>query len=389
MIYSKNQHLELNIEKITSSGRGLARRDGAVFFVPYTAPGDLILAKITSAKKNFYEAEIIELIQAGAHRTSPKCPHYGICGGCNLQHLTQEGQLEAKESILQDAFRSLFIRKIKDPELLIQYGLSPLKITPIQKNPQFWNYRNRIQPIHRSSVFYFSKRNGHDLEPIGECAIAEEKLNTFIGSSPSGMANGRCEIRLNQDLSVEVYSMGDEPEGFGFSQVNRFQNQDLINYVLHHLEPKSIVYDLYAGSGNFTFPMANKFTPHKVIAVELSQKLAELGTKAALNTSSVEYIHMDVKKFLQKTELASECSILIDPPRIGCDADVMKLLAKSNARQILYISCNPSALARDLSVFFESLHVQNQKSWKIKDITPFEMFSQTDHLETIVHLEKV
>lgn len=388
--FNRNQHLELQIEKITSSGRGLARLDGAVFFVPFTAAGDHVKVRITIVKKNFYEAEVLEIISPGPERVAPKCVYYGRCGGCNLQHISQEGQLQAKTSILRDALENLFVKKIKDPQKKQVIGADPLPISLIQANPQFWNYRNRIQPIHKNGHFYFSRRNSNSLEAIKECIIAEAPLNAYLQKRPIQEPQGRLEIRINEQMDLDVYVMGEEPEGLGFSQVNRFQNTQLIEYVLLHLKEGEIIYDLYSGAGNFSFPIAKKFPNTNVIAVELSERLIKKAQTLNQPFRNIEFIHSDVKKFVQQNSLASYSKVLLDPPRIGCDNEVMKSLALSEVNQIIYISCNPSALARDLSVFFDTLDQSSSSSkWQIKDILPFEMFSQTDHLETIVNLERI
>lgn len=386
---SVNDLITIEIEKITSSGRGLGRTHGAVVFVPMSAVGDQLQIKIVKAKKNYYEGEIIKVLRPSVDRVEPKCQHYAHCGGCNLQHINQEGQLKAKETILLDALQSLFIKKIKDPSLknLIEREIS---VSPIRSNPQFWNYRNRIQPIFKNNKFHFARRNSNDLEPIEQCHIIEEPIQKFIEQKFHKLSEGRTELRLNEKLQVEAFAMMNEPEGYGFSQVNRFQNQELIDYVLNHTIESSVIYDLYAGSGNFTFPLAKKFKKTRIVAVELSEKLYRLGvlrTNEWIDSEkTIEFKNIDVEKFLELSPLAKNSSVLLDPPRIGCSTKVMKALAASQLRQIIYISCNPSALARDLSIFYDSLPGDEANQWKIKNITPFEMFSHSDHLETIVQL---
>lgn len=386
---SVNDLITIEIEKITSSGRGLGRIQGAVVFVPMSAVGDQLQIKIVKAKKNYFEGEIVKVLRPSVDRVEPRCQHYVYCGGCNLQHISQEGQLKAKETILLDALQSLFFKKIKDLSLknLIE---SETSISPIRANPKFWNYRNRIQPIFKNNRFHFARRNSNQLEPIQQCHIIEEPIQKFIQQKFHTLSEGRTELRLNENLQVEALAMMHESEGYGFSQVNRFQNQELIDYVLNQTVESSVIYDLYAGSGNFTFPLAKKFSKSRIVAVELSEKLYQIGVHRTNEWTdskiTIEFKNIDVEKFLELSPLAKNSSVILDPPRIGCSTKVMRALATSQLRQIIYISCNPSALARDLSVFYDSLLGDEANQWKIKNITPFEMFSHSDHLETIVQL---
>jgi len=378
----------VKIEKIVSGGLGLARHEGRVIFVPFAAPGDFLKVRITSQEKNFATAEIVEIVESGSGRQTPPCPYYGRCGGCNLQHLETSVQLVQKDSIVHDNLMRLFAKKC-GREAEVEAALRPIK-----PSPKSWRYRNRIQPNYDQGRLGFYERSSHHLIDIQDCLIAEESLGQALASVKKELIEkkstaGRLEIRINQDLKTETFMMEDSPEGFGFAQVNRYQNEELIASVLSLASPNehSRIFDLYGGSGNFTFPLSEKFN-HPLISVELSTKLAKK-MKAEIEKhrkqKQILSIAADVELYLKRTELKKDDVVLLDPPRIGASELTMRSLAFAGPKQIIYISCDPAALARDLERFYRFCG-ESQKRYKITQIQPFEMFPQTDHIETIVDL---
>lgn len=380
--------LQVRIEKMAIGGSGIARHDGLVIFVPDSAPGDELLVNIRIKKKNYAEAQIKEILEPGPARRSPPCPIADRCGGCNWQHLTEAEQRIQKQLLVQETL-SKFLPGIDLP-------FSPLKESPLSLR-----YRNRIQPKYSRGQFGFFSRRSHEIVEANDCPITEEKLTSEFPKIKAALDKKflnskdiqRLEIYLDQNEAVQWLMMGDEKDGVGFSQVNRFQNEDLVKTVLEWSEGVTYerILDLYAGSGNFTFPLADKYRTQQIIAAELDTKLVQKAQSLILESTSLSkrlrFYSTDVALFLKRTVLQDKDLVVLDPPRAGADEFVMKALARASVAKIIYISCHPVSLARDLKYFFETqAQLPSEKPLKLKRIQCFEMFPQTDHVETIAEL---
>lgn len=374
--------IELEIEKIVFGGQGLARHNQIVVFVPFSAPGDRLKVRVKKTERNFVTAEIVEILSPGPGRQDAPCKYFGRCGGCNLQHISTSVQLQQKEAILRDNLEKIFAKKL---------GLSQAVEESVQKiipSPKNLRYRNRIQPNFINHQVGFYARESHDLIAIDDCLICEELLAQALPKLASEKReNGRYELQLRPDMSVDTIPMDGSYEGFGFAQVNRFQNEQLIEHVLNLVQPHSRLIDLYAGAGNFSFPLAKKFQT-KMIAVELSSKLVQKFNRTVQETQASQQIQSfcsDVEAFLKRFQFLPDDVVVLDPPRAGVSEMSLQSLAQSGVRQIIYISCDPAALARDLERFYR-FSSQVGLKYKLSSIQPFEMFPQTDHMETILDL---
>jgi 23S rRNA (uracil1939-C5)-methyltransferase len=388
---------KVTIEKLAIGGAGVARHDGLVIFVPDSAPGDQLLIELTFKKKNYAEAKILQILAPGPERRIEPCPIADRCGGCNWQHITEVEQRRQKHLMVQETLQK-FLRSTsanQDWEFL-----------PIKESPKSFRYRNRIQPKYAAGKFGFFSRRSHEIIEAKDCPITEEIVASQFPVVKAEMdrrfshsrETQRLELFLDQEQNPKWLLMGEEKDGVGFSQVNRFQNEDLIQTVLEWSEGKyERVLDLYAGSGNFTFPLANKFRELSVLAAELDSKLVQKAQQAVANDPAlqgrVQFSLSDVGAFLKKTPPQPLDFVLLDPPRGGADAEIMRDLAQSNVSKIIYISCHPVSLARDLQYFFAAqaeLEKQDSTSRKhrftLRRVQCFEMFPQTDHVETIAEL---
>jgi 23S rRNA (uracil1939-C5)-methyltransferase len=192
---------------------------------------------------------------------------------------------------------------------------------------------------------------------------------------------------ITPDENIEFGKIDRYDESIGFSQVNRFQNEDLIRIAMDYIgsEAKySRIYDLYAGSGNFTFPLRNKFPNTPITAVELNPKLVQKGRELSKELN-ISYVEADVEAFSKKQKFEKTDLIFLDPPRAGTSKLIMEKVASSAAHKIIYISCHPVALARDLQWFFAKAS-ELKINYKLNRVQTFEMFPQTDHVETIAEL---
>lgn len=370
--------INVRIEKLAVGGAGIARHDGLVIFIPDSAPQDELLAEITSVKKNFSEARILQILVPGPSRRERPCPIADRCGGCNWQHITEAEQQRQKD---------LFVRENLNKFLPLQ---TP-KYLPFLASPRSFRYRNRIQPKIKNNAFGFYARESHEIVEMRDCPITEEALAAKIPEvrewALAQGRDGRIEMSLSQKGDIH-YSYANEPEEtLGFSQVNRFQNEDLLKTALDWSRGNKYrhVFDLYAGAGNFSFPMLQEHQV-PVTAVELSPQLVSRGRSLAVD-KSVHFVHSDVEKYLlSKHDIQSTDLVILDPPRAGCSKEVMNALALAEPQKIIYISCHPVSLARDLKWFFEACERLGKTKLRLRRVQGFEMFPQTDHVETIAEL---
>ena len=371
----------VTVEKMAVGGSAVARlsvgEKTVVVFIPYGAPDDRVKIKITAAEKNFLKGEILEIITAGKARRTAPCEYFGQCGGCLWQHITDDEQLLQKELILKDLFKKFLPTT--------DYILSKSVTTP-----EKLGYRNRIQLKQIGTKIGYFKHESHDIVEINNCLIAESEIQNYIPALKTKLRPSeklkKFEIKINQSNQVEHYPVGEFGEGLAFSQVNRFVNEQLSKSVVELVQtinPATIT-ELYAGSGNFTFPIATVLPRTAIDAIELSSEL----TKNAVERLKTEKKHKQISFFTTKSETYCNTStrlsnefVLLDPPRSGCHADVISKLAEKKPSAILYISCHPVNLVRDLqplTAFYKITHLQI-----------FDMFPQTDHFETVCLLKLI
>ena len=369
----------LNIETLAVGGKGVARFQGMVVFVADVAPGDQVEVEVTLVKKSFAEARLRRVIQASLQRRVPPCPVAGVCGGCNWQHLEYSEQLRAKRQLVFDS-----LRKFSGFELDLE------DVRPVIASPKEFRYRNRIQLHHSGPRIGFFKRNSHDIIDIDDCPITDECLAREIPRLRKELAHqpqSRLEIYLDIKGQIGRRSKTVTTDGAGpaFSQVNTEQNENLVRAVLDAAREHQtdFIYDLYAGSGNFTFPLAAQYEKAQIVAVELnSESVQNARVMADAYEGRVRFEEASVDDFIQHTSIEESALVLLDPPRTGCGTNVTEALAAKRPGRILYVSCHPATLARDLRPLKDA-------GYRLEAVQPFDMFPQTDHVETFVQLHRV
>jgi 23S rRNA (uracil1939-C5)-methyltransferase len=359
--------LETQVSKLSfNGGRGIARFNNFVIFVPRVLPEELVRIKISAIQKNFAEAELLEILQPSSKRKSPECKYFNECNGCSWQHIEYSDQLEFKKIIFME-----FLKDFKE--------LTSLEITA---SPQPFFYRNRIQLHKVDQNLGYHKRNSKDLVSIEECVIADEKINESLSHLKS-LENGRYEIYLDRNGQVDYRKQDSKKEALLFSQVNEAVNKLMVQKTLEWIQdvnPKFLL-ELYSGAGNFTFALSKKWPNAQIVAIEGSKKLVDLAKRE--KKDQIKFIHADLNlglSHLKKTTQQFDCA-LIDPPRDGASRQVLSDIVKLNIPNIFYISCNPPSLKRDLSYLYS-------QGYEPTRVHLFDMFPQTDHIESLVHIEK-
>ncbi|HRO67460.1 MAG TPA: TRAM domain-containing protein, partial [Pseudobdellovibrionaceae bacterium] len=219
---SVGDRLQVRIEKLAIGGAGIARADGFVLFVDLAVPGDELTVEVTSSKGRHGEARIVEILTPGESRRTPPCSYADRCGGCNWQQIADAEQLHQKDLLLRETFAKFLPGR-------------NIPFEPFVPSPKSLRYRNRVQPRMKNGRLGYYRRKSHEFLPVDDCLITEEALAVFFKNPPkiSLDQETRVELRLSQDNVPQWSVQGrEEAEGFSFSQVNRFQNQDLIETVL-------------------------------------------------------------------------------------------------------------------------------------------------------------
>ncbi len=376
------QEIQVRVEKLVTGGAGLARHEGKVIFIPYSAPGDLLLVKITEVFNNRFSANILNILERSSSRQEPPCPVFGKCGGCSWMHIEYQEQLAQKEQILS----SYLERHLSIPievRLPIQASAAPLR------------YRHKLKLKIQNSYLGYYATGSHDFVKVNDCWLAEQELSKawpHILSKVQGIDHGELDVWLNiqGDVSFQVRNaeLEENEQVLGFAQVNREQNKNLIETLLSWVKTETydFIYDFYAGNGNFSFPLQKTFPKSRITAVEAHLTSVKNGQaealKNSLSTHQLLFYASPVENYLKRAALEPQSLVVLDPPRGGCDEHVMKSLAYSQFKKLIYISCNHTTFCRDL----DRLQKHAQKNFTIKRLQAFDMFPQTDHIELIAEI---
>lgn len=433
----------VEITALAYGGRGVGRIAGKVVFVPYTAPGDVAQIRITAEKKGFSEGALIGLVTPSPIRQEPSCPVYGVCGGCQLQHIKYPEQVRLKQGILEETLKRLG-------------GVSDVSYDPPMSGPDL-NYRCRAHFHVKDNKWGFYEPRGHNVVDIISCPLLHERVNTAFSEIkaafpeyPHGISDVEIGISQRDDTAVAAFHVAKDAaplnwskalggvkrlkgfevrdsetkkviktygdaslefsvfdvnmrSGIGvFSQVNRAQNLNLVEKTLLYagLAGGERVLDLFSGAGNFSLPFARH--ARDVIGIEANkQAVQEAEANAAANEITNASFHAGdaalwLKRNLKTLEKNRPAVVILDPPRGGIpssgglspsvrlphsgrDADAAGVIKKLRPDKIIYVSCSPPTLARDLRGLAGV-------GYKVFRAGLIDMFPQTYHIECIAGL---
>jgi 23S rRNA (uracil1939-C5)-methyltransferase len=362
--------VDLKIEDVGFGGKGVGREQGKAVFVPYTIESEIVSAEIVREKKQFAEAELVEVKQKSPDRVEPQCPYFGRCGGCAYQHVSYEHQLAIKWRQVRDALQR--IGKLKD-----------VPMRPIVPSPKPYAYRNRITVHAQDGVIGFFRRDSHTLLDIERCPISRDEVNVAL-----------AELRLQRDVRDGHYTLRGSESAPVFSQTNDAVADALRDLIVNLVPPnQQLLIDAYCGSGFFAKALLDKF--ERVIGIDWDR--FAIAAAKENPTEKETYIAGDVEEELQKVGAVhpnrppgandagngrlrsiAPTTLIVDPPATGLSADVRKAIIDLAPQTLIYVSCNPPTLARDL----KELH----QKFIIESVTPLDMFPQTAEIEVLVHL---
>jgi 23S rRNA (uracil1939-C5)-methyltransferase len=443
-----SDELLLSIEKLVYGGDGLAHTDGTTVFVPYVLPGEGVRAVTKSKKKKLIWAKLLEVISPATERIAAKCPHFQTCGGCHYQHIPAGEQARLKIEILRETLSRL--GGIRYAGEIIPHTAEP------------YGYRNRAQWAVRSgmprALGYFLPESSV-IVPIDVCPILSPRLEetfSMLQEMARGghLPNGILEIEAFTDSTDEKIALNvafekfpgpaaelasllrkqlpgleslllldqkknkfeltgpgfllHEVGGFkyqvshlSFFQVNRFLTEDLLKAITAGAKGR-LALDMYAGVGFFTLPLARSF--ERVVSVD-ANLAATRDLFANAKNAGVEVVSHNehAEEFLKKTDETPDF-VVLDPPRSGLGAESAAALARLGAPEIVYLSCDPATLARDLAILTGSATKSSppvssadesvaangaSHRYEITDMHMFDLFPQTFHIETLVRLRSV
>ena len=413
--------LRVNIEKLVYGGLGLARHNGKTLFVRFAAPKELVDVEIVKEKKDYAEGVIKNVVIPSVDRREAPCPYYGICGGCQIQHLEYESQVKAKREILLENLER--IGKLKE----VNY------IGEIPSRKEF-NYRTRVQFKVQEGKIGFYRWNEKEVVDINECLLAHEKINTLIPQlrKLAEAISDLQEIHVNysptrDEFTIKVLTITHTDEsllealkgdilpenvvGLGnygkvgntqvkryaigrehifidvdkwkfrvsmdsFFQVNYTLWEDFIKEVLEFSGKYRKAIDLHCGVGFFTIPLSEQgnfiegadANPSAIKDAEYNARLND--------RDNVVFTELTAYKFLKKRAGEILELVVLDPPRSGLLREEIDLLVKNKPDRIVYISCNPSTLARDLKMLIRG-------GYELVGVKLIDNFPQTYHIESI------
>jgi 23S rRNA (uracil1939-C5)-methyltransferase len=360
--------VDLKIEDIAFGGKGVGREQGKAIFVPYTIEGEIVSAEIVREKKQFAEAELIEVKERSPDRVEPQCPYFGRCGGCAYQHISYEHQLAIKWRQVRDALQR--IGKLKD-----------VPMRPIIPSPKQYAYRNRITVHAQDGVIGFFRRDSHQLIDIGHCPISTEEVNRAL-----------TELRAQPYVRDGHYTLRASDSARVFSQTND-EVADALRELVVNLVPSNqeLLIDAYCGAGFFAKALLDKF--ERVIGIDwdrfaIAAAKENATEKETYNAGDVEMEFASASRNdgfpvvefgAGRVGRRPSLTLIVDPPATGLSADVRKAIVKLAPPTLIYVSCNPPTLARDLRDL--------QEKFMIESVTPLDMFPQTAEIEVAAHLQ--
>lgn len=373
MNFAVGSNVTVSISDIAFGGEGVARLEEFVVFVPFVALGDSVEVEITELKKRFARARLLKVISPSPDRVTPPCRYFGECGGCQYQHIDYAAQLRMKHKQIVD----LFDRVGKFPEALID---------PVIACPQPYGYRNRIMirsqwdKIKQRLNIGFLRAESRLVVDIEECKIAEPALNQEIHrvrKNPPPKGGLKVVLRVPPE--------GWELPGDSFFQNNFFLLPKLVEAVRERLrDSKSrFLIDTYCGVGFFSVELGDLV--ERFVGVEVDKPAVFSARKNAENRGlrNGEFISGRTEELLPgligRFDRAAT-TIILDPPRTGCPPETMQLLERVRPSQIIYVSCHPATLARDLNILCAS------GVFRLAKVVPLDMFPQTQHVECVADL---
>jgi len=382
----------LTLTDMAYEGHAIGRLDDLVVFAEYGIPGEEVVVEIYKKTATFANARVVEVLKASPYRVEAPCQYFGLCGGCHWQHISYEEQLELKRHVVQEQLRRIG-----------RFDTQPVNDTIAAENP--WGYRNHLRlSAGRLGDIGFMRRGSHRFLKVDKCLIADPRINEAIALL-QGKGAGLHQVELRAGVNTgelmvqpdmtdresaappgsKVYHeslLGHEFQvsAPSFFQSNTPQAERLARLVREKLDPQpdDLLLDAYAGVGTFAALFAADV--REVIGIEESPAAVADAAVNLAGLSNVRYIEGKVEAVLPELTEQPD-AVILDPSRLGCHPDVIEAILRLAPRKLVYVSCDPSTLARDLRLLVDG-------GYELDDVTPLDMFPQTYHIESVANLRR-
>lgn len=397
----------LEINSMDHNGRGIGKLNGKIVFVNNALPGEIVEIKILKDNKKYIEADVNRYIKKSTKRITSPCPYFYICGGCDIMHLAYDDQLLFKQNKINN--------------IVDRYLKTKTKINNIVGCDKYLNYRNKVTFQINHNLGFF-KKNSNEIVNIDKCLIGHNKINELINNlkqlNLKYINNIVCRIGLNElmviidtynkDLNIEpiknisnsIYLKIDKKyihihgnkniyEKLGnykfiispdsFFQININTCTKLYNKINQYVGSNVNVLDLYCGTGSIGIFVSEK---NNVLGIEINEDAIKDANenKKINNLNNIKFICGDSGKKINNLNFKPDV-IIVDPPRSGLNKETITNILKFKSNKLIYVSCDPMTMVRDLNIL--------SQEYNIKEITPFDMFPNTKHIECVSILEKI
>ena len=395
--FEYHEEVELKIDHLANLGMGVGRVNGWVVMVPFVIPGELVKVRIYRNHSQYSEGDLLEILESSKYRVSPKCSLFESCGGCQYQHIDYGEQLKIKT------------QQVK--ELLEKNGGIQFPVSLAKSSKQVFGYRSKITPHYNrpnkngdQPIGFLKYGRRHDIVDVKQCVIATDAINESLpemrekavleGGKKRRQRGGTLLLRdtlegvVNNPKAIVSEKVGELT--FQFKAGEFFQNNpyilpDLVEFVKFHASGNGIKHlvDTYCGVGLFALSLSQVF--ELVVGVEISEAAIQLA-KVNAQIHDINNVRFQIGKaeaIFQHIKFSGEnTSVIIDPPRKGCDLAFIEQLLDFNPQKIIYVSCDPATQARDLNYFVEN-------AYKLTEVQPFDLFPHTRHIESVAILERI
>lgn len=353
-------------------GRGIAKDDNKIIFIDNALIGEEVEISIYNNKKKYSEAIVTNYIKKSPNRQENICQYYNKCGGCNILHMSYEEQLNFKQE------------KIKN--IVSKYLDSNIKIDNIIKSNKQFNYRNKATFHYKDGKIGYYDKKSNNIIKIDYCQLLDKSINDNIANIDKNhliiRTNGKKILKdVNEKIECKIGNYKYNLSLDAFFQINSDVTEKMYNKIKEYANSSKndIIYDLYCGVGTIGIYLAND--AKKVYGIEINeQAIKDANENMHLNNiDNIVFLAGSVDKMISKIEDLPSI-IVVDPPRAGLDKNTIQTILQLEPKKLIYTSCDPMTLVRDLKLL-------NEK-YNINEITPFDMFPNTYHVENVCLLER-
>ncbi len=384
---SEPERVNVTFSDMAYEGHAFARYADGVVFAEYGIPGESATVDLYRKHGGVAHGRVVEVHEASPDRVEAPCSYFGVCGGCQWQHISYERQLELKRHVVREQLRRIG-----------KFSVQP--VNEIVGADEPFGYRNHMRfSAGKRGELGFVRRGSHSLLPIERCLIAQPAINeTLARYQGKAGAMHQLEVRIGAntgEILIEPPGPGEKREGrtyreallgrvfevssASFFQSNTRQAERLIEIVIEKLaaRPEDLLVDAYAGVGIFAALLAPLVG--RVIAIEEAPSAVADAIANMADLTNVECIEGKVEHVLPELHDRPD-ALILDPPRQGCHPDVLAAILTLRPPRLVYVSCDPATLARDLRILVDG-------GYELLDVTPLDMFPQTFHVECIANLQ--